>query len=474
MAPARPGRALTVKKFSGLPFFASHLLLAIFVVAGHAAAQAKPVARTFSNPISEVQQVVDDVKSSSSGRLPILEGFVDVGDQPLNGYERGYYVCTLQVLPAANGGATVQVTSKITAWYTDPESARSGYRELNSNGHVETDLLDRIEDALAHKATPHAPGSTIRIPPAGPMYTPPPANQPSPKTPATAAAPATPQPAANSSPNGESSSNKNAPAAPALPGRTANTPAATPANAAAGESLESIQARRAIAEERARQISADIKGLEEIQQNQVRPVDLVIVTKPGVSVFSKPEEGAPVLFTADQEDEFQILGLEGAWVHVEISGASRGWMRRSQVELPSSYGGSGATKATATAAASPATADLFKVAREETNTFSGKWDPLQGKTVRVVWVEPAEGASSSPAEKRKFAKYLLLKAYKDMASSDQKVFGVVVVFDSADGGQIAATMESLKALQDGSTSDAAFWKAASLDPPEAFQDAAKS
>jgi len=469
MAAARPGRAFTVKKISGFTIFVPQLFLAMLLVTVDASAQAKPVERTFSNPLSDVQQVVDELKSSSSGRLPILEGFVDVGDQPLKGYERGYYVCTLQVLPSANGGAKVQVTSKITAWYTDPESARSGYRELTSNGHVETDLLDRIEDALAHKASPHAPGSTIRVPAAGPLYTPPPASQPGSKTPASAAAPVTPQPAANNSPAsaaGESSSNRNAPLA--LPGRTASPPTAAPA----GESLESIQARRAIAEERARQISADIKGLEQIQQNQVRPVDLVIVKKPGVSIFSKPEEGAQVLFTADEEDEFQLIGLEGAWVHVEISGASRGWMRRSQVELPSSYGGPGGTKAAA--AASPANADLFKVTREETNTFRGKWDPLRGKTVRVVWVEPAEEASSSPAEKRKFAKYLLLKAYKELASSDQKVAGVVVVFDSADGGQIAATMENLKALQDGSMSEASFWKAASLDPPESFQDSAKS
>lgn len=458
-----------MRKISGFTIFVPPLFLAILLVTANASAQAKAVERTFSNPLSEVQQVVDDVKSSSSGRLPLLEGFVDVGDQPLKGYERGYYVCTLQVLPAANGGAKVQVTSKITAWYTDPESARSGYRELSSNGHVETDLLDRIEDALAHKASPHAPGSTIRVPPAGPLYTPPPASQPGPKTPATAAPSATPQPAANNSPAsaaGESSSNRNAP--PALPGRTASPPTALPA----AESLESIQARRAIAEERARQISADIKGLEQIQQNQVRPVDLVIVKKPGVSIFAKPEEGAQVLFTTEEEDEFQIIGLEGAWVHVEISGASRGWIRRSQVELPSSYGGPGGTKAAAPA--SPANADLFKVTREETNTFSGKWDPLQGKTVRVVWVEPAEGSSSSPADKRKFAKYLLLKAYKESASSDEKVAGVVVVFDSADGGQIAATMENLKALQDGSMSDASFWKAASLDPAESFQDSARS
>jgi hypothetical protein len=61
-----------------------------------------------------------------------------------------------------------------------------------------------------------------------------------------------------------------------------------------------------------------------------------------------------------------------------------------------------------------------------------------------------------------------------MSESQQKVDGVVIVFDSADGGQIAATMENLKALHGGSITDAAFWKACSLDPPESFQPSAKS
>jgi hypothetical protein len=91
-----------------------------------------------------------------------------------------------------------------------------------------------------------------------------------------------------------------------------------------------------------------------------------------------------------------------------------------------------------------------------------------------VWIEPVAGTSSSAAQKQKFAKYLLLKTYRDMSESQQKVDGVVIVFDSADGGQIAVTMENLKTLQDGSITDAAFWQACSLDPPEAFQLSAKS
>ena len=460
-------------KLPSLKCCAAPFLFAILIIIGPAFAQTKPVERTFSDPISEVQQVVDDLKPSSSGRLPILEGFVDVGDQPLKGYEHGYYVCTLQVLPAPNGGTAVRVTSKVTAWYTDPESVHSGYRELTSNGHVETDLLDRIEDALAHKAVTHSPGSTIRLVQPGPLYAPSPATQPGPKTPATPA-PASnanssqpeSNPASSPSAYAESSSTRNAPATPGHPTRSSAVAVAP----ASEESLESIQTRRKAAEEKARQVSADIKGLEEIQKNQVRPVDLVVVKKPAVAILSRPEEGAQVLLTADQEDEFQILDLEGSWVHVQISGASRGWMRRSQVELPSGYNAVG-TKA---GSALPEAADLFKVAREETNTFSGKWEPLNGKTVRVVWIEPVAGTSSSAAQKQKFAKYLLLKTYRDMSESQQKVDGVVIVFDSADGGQIAVTMENLKTLQDGSITDAAFWQACSLDPPEAFQLSAKS
>ncbi len=451
-------------KSARLLFCVANLFFGILIIAGHAVAQARPVERTFSNSVAQVQQAVDDLKSSSSGRLPILDGFVDVGDQPLKDYERGYYVCTLQVLPAASGGTTVRVTSKITAWFTDPESARSGYRELTSNGHVETDLLDRMEDALARNASGHAPATRIRTPAPGPLYAP----KPSPQTPGVAATPA--QPGSSASANGESSSNKDVLVAPAPAARSAKPRGTVPADPAPGESIESIQARRAIVEEKARQISADIKGLEEIQKNQVRPVDLVVVKKPGVAVYSKPEEGAQVLFSADQEDEFQIISLESSWVHVQISGASRGWIRRFQVELPAGYSPGG----TQASSALPASANLFKVAREETNTFSGKWDPLQGKRVRIVWIEPIAGASSSAAEKRKYAKSLLLNAYNDMTSSGEKVAGVVIVFDSADGGQIAATMESLKALQDGSLSEAAFWKQCSLDPPEAFQPSTKS
>jgi hypothetical protein len=209
---------------------------------------------------------------------------------------------------------------------------------------------------------------------------------------------------------------------------------------------------------------------------------LVVVKRASTPIFSKPVEGAQVLMSADAHDEFQILGLEGAWVHVQISGASRGWLRRAQVNLPVSYGGGEivnagepATAATTAATASPgASSSPFKVEKEETSRFGGKWEPLAGKNVRVVWAAPsAADPFTSANQKKSFAKEMFLKAYAEQKSATPAVDGVVVLFDSADGGQVAATMASLQKLEDGSLAGSAFWKQCSLDPPELFQDAAK-
>jgi hypothetical protein len=153
---------------------------------------------------------------------------------------------------------------------------------------------------------------------------------------------------------------------------------------------------------------------------------------------------------------------------VQISGASRGWIRRTHLELPASY-----TQTTfKTADSAPANSDLFKISRQETNTFGGNWEPLKGKTVKVIWIEPAS-STTTPSQKLAFAKKLLAQAYSEANSATPAVSGVVIVFDSADGGQIAATLSSLKQMVDGALPEAAFWKQCSLDPPESFQESAK-
>jgi hypothetical protein len=46
------------------------------------------------------------------------------------------------------------------------------------------------------------------------------------------------------------------------------------------------------------------------------------------------------------------------------------------------------------------------------------------------------------------------------------VAGIVLIFDSADGGMIAATLSTLQQWKAGALSDAALWHPFFFDPPE--------
>jgi hypothetical protein len=49
------------------------------------------------------------------------------------------------------------------------------------------------------------------------------------------------------------------------------------------------------------------------------------------------------------------------------------------------------------------------------------------------------------------------------------VEGVVVIFDSADGGIAGATLASAQQFAKGVISEESFWKQNYLEPPETFQ-----
>jgi len=451
-----------VKKTLGAAAHCGALLLAFAFIAALAGAQTAPYERTFARPAIDVERVVRNLRPSSSGRLPTVDGFVEASDLPTNRYERGYYECTFQVVATPAGGASVHASAKITAWYNDPTPGRSGYRVLVSNGHIENDFLDQIQEALGPASVPKPSGSATAAPATKSNVAPaPPASN----------GGLRPQVRLDPAPLDarESTSNKNAvardfAAAPGQPEEAATPPLPS------GESVESLKLRRAAVEKRAQELSTDIKNFEEILHNQVRPADLATVKKAGTHVLSKPAEGSPVLFSADAEDEFQVLELQGTWVHVQISGSSRGWIRRTQLDLPAEYRDSAADAGDA----APATANLFHISKDETTTFGGKWAPLAGRKVHVIWLEPASPSATSTArEKLTMARALLEKTYRELGSPAPAVDGVVIVFDAADGGQIAATIAGIKGLVEGSLSPAEFWRQCSLDPPESFQDSAK-
>jgi len=168
-----------------------------------------------------------------------------------------------------------------------------------------------------------------------------------------------------------------------------------------------------------------------------------------------------------EKDQFEMVEIRGVWVHVRISGDSRGWIRRAQLEFPED-------PATASAGGTRP-AELFRITREEIGVFSGNWEPLRGKTVKVYSVQPAQSPTleTSAREKRNFVKELFLRASKEHSETDTVTAGVVVVFDSPDGGQASATLASLAQWQQGKLSEPGFWQACLLDPPETFNTAAK-
>lgn len=412
----------------------SQQLLYFVLVALLATAHAQtPNERTFPQSRATVTAALTSLQSSLSGRLPTLDGFADAGDHPLDRYQRGFYQTTFEVSTAPSGGSLVRVHSKITAWYADPASSKSGYQLLKSNGRLETDLLDQLAETLAKSAP--ASTSTTASSVQRPASQPKPSNAP--------AKPSVKFPSLNQS--------------------LAEQERASRADATKGQS-EAEKANLALQNE--------VHSLEEILKNQAHPTNLVAVKKSGTPVVESPSVTAKPLFLASLHDEFEMLDFNADWVHVRISGLSRGWIWRNSVEMPE---GIADTPGSASPALTPA-ADLFQVSREEVASFPGDWAPLRGKTVKIVSVQKTQEASrdAGPRERLEYSKFLFEKNFTEISSKAKELSGIVLIFDSADGGMVAANSDSLQQWKAGKLSDSAFWHKCFFDPPETFESGAGS
>src|ERR1039458_9952273 len=219
-------------------------------------------------------------------------------------------------------------------------------------------------------------------------------------------------------------------------------------------------------------LQAEADSLEEILKNQAHPKNLVAVKKSGTPVVSTPSLNAKPQFLASMHDEFEMLDFNADWVHVRISGLSRGWIWRNSVEMPD---GIRDTDAHPTPALTPA-ADLFHVAREETAPFPGDWEPLRSQNVKIISVQKIDdnAKDAGPKARLEYAKFLLEKNYQELAQNPSALAGIVVIFDSADGGMIAATMATLQQWRAGTLSDSALWHKCFFDPPETFESSGSS
>jgi len=131
------------------------------------------------------------------------------------------------------------------------------------------------------------------------------------------------------------------------------------------------------------------------------------------------------------------------------------------------------------ASAAPAhntAADLFHVVREDAAPFPGDWEHLRGKNVKIISVQKIDEAEKNAGSKERleYAKFLLEKNYTEIAERKSELAGVVVVFDSADGGMIGATLSVLQQWKAGTLTDSALWHKCFFDPPEVFDSSGSS
>jgi hypothetical protein len=444
-----PGATLRVTILACARQFVCAKLSALLVVALLAAAaqsgraqaspQAGPYERTYPQSKSAVEKALKELQPSMRGRLPVLEGFAAPGDHPLNRYQRAYYESAVQVRSTASGESVVRVTTKVTAWYADSIPSRAGYQLLSSNGRLESDLLDELSDLLATK-----PGAPMAPRPSGP-----------------------------------SSGKDNAEPiilAPTLQSETGRTFPSAMGQGLAGPALSARQLANknsGKAPDRTEtDLQAEAASLEEVLKNQAHPKNLVAIKKTGTPIVATPSLNGKPLFLASAHDEFEMLDFNADWVHVRISGLSRGWIWRTSLEMPE---GISDIPLVSTKAA-PIAADLFQVTREETAPFPGDWEALRGRNVKIISVQKIqedEKNSGAPA-KLEFAKSLLDKNYAELSSRSQELAGVVLIFDSVDGGMIAITLPTVEQWKAGRLTDAALWHRCYFDPPETFSVSSSS
>src|SRR5256885_16376623 len=86
--------------------------------------QAIPYARAFPKPSEEVEGALKNLQAYSGQKLPIVDGFVAAGDQPLNQYERAFYQFSIDLLPGTAGGANLRVPATNNAGGADKETAQ--------------------------------------------------------------------------------------------------------------------------------------------------------------------------------------------------------------------------------------------------------------------------------------------------------------------------------------------------------------
>lgn len=129
----------------------SVLLVSVFLACGVSAEELKGAQqREFPVSIPAARAALQNMGAYTGARLPSLEGFTK--EQALGEhYQRPYYEYKIELEPVTPSRTRVRVKANVSVWYDGPDGP-PGYQGLQSNGRLETDLLDRLGDFLKDKS----------------------------------------------------------------------------------------------------------------------------------------------------------------------------------------------------------------------------------------------------------------------------------------------------------------------------------
>ena len=130
-------------------------ILAIAVLcAGGARGQGPKVERQkeFSASLPAVKAALENIGAYTGSRLPSLDGFVNLEGIHASDFQRPYYEYKIDLEPSGPKGTVVKVRSNVSAWYAGQNGEPAGYRNFESNGRLESDLLDRLAQYLTDKS----------------------------------------------------------------------------------------------------------------------------------------------------------------------------------------------------------------------------------------------------------------------------------------------------------------------------------
>ncbi|MGC2194532.1 MAG: hypothetical protein WA628_07645 [Terriglobales bacterium] len=428
-----------------VPVRALAFLVLAWLLCGQAGAQAdgsSTVQRTYPGSLEVVQKGLQQIGGFGGGKLPMLDGFVTATSGQLEHYERPYYQYRVHVKPVDANSTAVSVEAKISAWYADSNPARSEYRSLLSNGRLEADLLDRLQEALRGAIGTSAPSSSPAV---SASHNPGLSPDPSAKNPVVRPSP-----------------------------RSSDAVVKAAAPTSSQQELDAILAERQAVREKTTALQAQIDQLKAADHKPANASKLASVKHSGVGVMSRQNFGGPVLFRAQAEDEFEVVELQPGWAQVRLGPDSTGYIQADELALPDGMveKSAGASPDVAQPAAGVAPRDLgFSVSREDVTVFSGDWVRLKGKKVLFVYAQPRGLLSDMASQDAKlgYAKRIFESRYRTVSQSNTDVEGVVVVFLGSRGGVAAATLPDIRQWVEGGLADEAFVNRCSLDPPAEFR-----